>query len=179
MEIHWDQLELGVELREAAEARLRRIAAQHDDLLSIHIAGRDSAHHRKGGREVHVSGYAKGREIAAARTGPDLGKALHDALDAFEHELRKLRGRRAPRQRARARGPAELGLVDRIDREQGYGFALTDDGRSVYFHRNALSGGLSFEQLEVGQRIGLSVEAGKQGPQATVVVPAPPDAPSP
>ena len=179
MEIHWDGLDLSEEQRVAAETRLGRIAAQHDDLLAIHIAGRESAHHRKGGREVRVSGHTKGREIAAARSGPDLAKALHDALGAFERELRKLRGRRAPRQRARARGPALLGLVDRIDREQGFGFALTDDGSSVFFHRNAVSGGLSFEELQVGQRIGLSIEAGAQGPQATVVVPAAPDAPSP
>ena len=97
MEIHWDHLELSDVLREAAETKLRRIAAQHDDLLSLHIVGRDSAHHRKGGREVRVSGHTKGREIAASATGPDLGKALHDALGAFERELRKLRGRRSAR----------------------------------------------------------------------------------
>jgi len=179
MEIHWDQLDLSEDEREAAELKLRRIAAQHDDLLSIHIAGRDSAHHRHGGREVHISGHTKGREIAASRAAADLGKALHDALGAFERELRKLRGKRLPRQRARSRGPELLGLVDRIDRERGYGFALTDDGSSVYFHRNALSGGLSFERLEVGQRVGLSIEPGREGPQATVVRPASPDTPSP
>ena len=104
MEIHWDRLDLSEELRETTEARLRRIAAQHDDLLAIHIAGRVSAHHRKGGCEVHVSGRAKGREIAASRSGPEPGKALHDALGAFERELRKLRGRRAQRRVALSPG---------------------------------------------------------------------------
>ena len=181
MEIHWDELsDLSQQEREAAEARLRRIAAQHDDLLAVRIAGRDSSHHRQGGREVHVSGSAKGREIAASRSGPDLAKALHDALAAFERELRHLRSRRVSRRpRPRAGGPATFGSVDRLARDEGYGFALTDDGRTVYFHRNAVSGGLSFESLEVGQRIGLSIEAGKDGPQASVVVPAGPDTPSP
>ena len=79
----------------------------------------------------------------------------------------------------RARGPALLGLVDRLNREEGYGFALTDDGTSVYFHRNAVGGGLDWESLETGQRIALSIEAGTAGPQATVVTAPDPDAPSP
>jgi cold shock CspA family protein/ribosome-associated translation inhibitor RaiA len=180
MEIHWDELsDLGPQEREAAEAHLRRIAAQHDDLLSIRIAGHTTGHHQHGGREVHIIGHAKGREIAASRTRPDLGKALHDALGAFERELRRLRSRRSPRHPEHAHGPSMLGLVDRISRDEGYGFALIDDGRSVYFHRNALSAGLSFETLEVGQRIGLSIEAGRDGLQATVVVPAGTDTPMP
>ncbi len=180
MEIHWDDLgEIGEKVREEVEAKLRRLVAQHDDVLTIRIAGHTSRHHRKGGREVHVTARAKGKEITATRAGVDLGPALHDAVDAFARELRRLRERRGARPAQRAGGPPLLGLVDRVNREEGYGFALTDDGTSVYFHRNALGGGLSFEQLEVGQRIALNVEPGTEGPQATVVVPAAPDAPSP
>lgn len=105
MEIHWDELsDLSEQEREAAEACLRRIGAQHDDLLAIRIAGRDSSHHRQGGREVHIACSAKGREIAAARSGPDLAKALHDALAAFERELRRLRSRRISLSGLRRRG---------------------------------------------------------------------------
>jgi cold shock CspA family protein len=49
----------------------------------------------------------------------------------------------------------------------------------VYFHRNALHGGLELERLEEGQRVGLDLEGGDKGLQATYVRPAPPDAPSP
>ena len=44
----------------------------------------------------------------------------------------------------------------------------------MYFHRNALHGGLDFERLEEGQRVGLDVEGGEKGLQATVVRPPPP-----
>jgi len=67
--------------------------------------------------------------------------------------------------------------MDRALFDQGYGFILTDAGGRVYFHRNAVHGGLEFEQLEEGQRVGLNIEAGDEGPQATVVLPPPPDAP--
>jgi cold shock CspA family protein len=42
-----------------------------------------------------------------------------------------------------------------------------------------VSGGLDFEALEEGQRVGLNLEGGEKGPQATVVLPPPPDAPAP
>jgi CspA family cold shock protein len=70
-------------------------------------------------------------------------------------------------------------VVDRVLAAQGYGFIVTDAGESVYFHRNAVRGGLHFEGLEEGQRVGLNIEQGERGLQATVVVPAPPDAPAP
>jgi len=94
MQIQWDGMtEIGDAERAAVESRLWRIAAQHDDLSVVRIAGRESWHHRRGGREVHVSGRTRGREIAARRTGSELEPALHDAVDAFARELRKLRAR--------------------------------------------------------------------------------------
>lgn len=171
-EIHEDE-------RASAESRLRALASQHDDLLFVRVTGRTTRHAKHGDREVHITGRAKGREIVASRVRPDLSQALHDAVDAFGAQLRKLRGRRKPRPPARSAGPSELGLIDRIDRVGGFGFIVTDAGQPVYFHRNALSGGLEFNTLEEGQRIGLGIEQGREGLQATVVVPAPLDAPSP
>lgn len=180
MDIHWDELgEIREAERERIEARLRRLVEEHDDVLSIRIAGQSSQHHRHGGREVHITAMAKGQRIAASRAAPDLGKALHDAVGVFARELRRSRERHTARPAERSAGPALLGLVDRLDIAGGYGFAITDDGTSVYFHRNAVSGGLEFNTLEVGQRIALSIEAGTDGPQATVVTAPAPDAPSP
>jgi CspA family cold shock protein len=75
--------------------------------------------------------------------------------------------------------PPELGIIDEVFADQGYGFILTDGGESVYFHGNALHGGLELEGLEEGQRVAFNIEGGEKGLQATVVRPAPPDAPSP
>jgi ribosome-associated translation inhibitor RaiA len=92
MEIHWDGLqEIRQEQRDAIEARLRTLGEQHDDLMAIRVVGTPSAHHKHGGSEVHVHATLKGRELAASRSAPDLPAALHEAVDAFTHELRKLR----------------------------------------------------------------------------------------
>jgi cold shock CspA family protein len=180
IQIHWDHLnEISDAARDAAEARLRALAAQHDDLLSLRLSGRTSAHHRRGDREVRIVGKAKGRDFFVSRVRPDLGLALHDALDAFVHEVRNVRSRRVARTPQRSDSPPHRGLIDRVLLDEGYGFILTDDGRTVYFHRNAVAGGIAFERLQEGQRIGLNVEPGEDGLQATVVVPAPPDAAPP
>jgi hypothetical protein len=49
--------------------------------------------------------------------------------------------------------------------------------RGVYFHRNAVHGGLDFERLAEG--VALNLEASEKGLQATTVVPAPPGVPAP
>jgi cold shock CspA family protein len=69
--------------------------------------------------------------------------------------------------------------VDRIFAEEDYGFVLTDGGERVYFHRNAVHGGLEFDGLAEGDRVGLNIEAGNKGPHATTIVAPPPGAPSP
>ena len=90
-----------------------------------------------------------------------------------------MRDRRSDRRAERVAGVPELGIVDRVFAEEGYGFILTDAGDQVYFHRNAVHGGLAFDALEEGQRVGLDIEGGEKGPQATTVVPPPPGTPSP
>ena len=100
--------------------------------------------------------------------------SLGEALDAFEREVHKLREKRRDRARKPAPEPPNLGIIDRIFREDGYGFILTDAGEQVYFHRNAVKEGLDFDRLAESDRVALEIEAGREGPQATAVVAPPP-----
>lgn len=180
MQIHWvhpNELDSGD--RDAAEARIAFLGEGHKDLIDVRIVAKTSGHHEHGGAEVRITCQARGQEIVAARTRPDAGLALHDAIDAFEGEVRRMREKRRDRRTHQPASPPELGIIDRVLADEGYGFIITDSGDQVYFHRNAVHGGLDFAQLEEGQRIGLNIEAGEKGLQATTVIPAPPDAPSP
>jgi cold shock CspA family protein/ribosome-associated translation inhibitor RaiA len=180
MQLHWVHPEAFLERdRMAAEARIGELARDRTDLIDVRITARATSHHRHGGQEVRITCDARGREIVAARTRPDAGLALNEALDAFEREVRRLRQRRRQEREERPAAPPELGVVDQVRRDEGYGFILTDAGERVYFHRNAVHGGLEFERLHEGQRVGLNIEGGEQGPQATVVVAPPPDAAAP
>jgi cold shock CspA family protein/ribosome-associated translation inhibitor RaiA len=171
--------EVGEDERGAIEARLRELEGGQGDLIDLWITGSRTEHHRHGAQEVRLRCQARGRELIAARTRPDLGRALDEVLDAFEREVRKLRDKRADLRAHEETAPPQLGVIDRIFVDRGYGFILTDGGEQVYFHRNALHGGLAFERLEDGDRVGLDYEAGDEGLQATVVRPAPPGTPSP
>ena len=95
MEIHWTDMEaVEPQQRDNAELRIQRLAEQRDDLIDLRIVGRQSNHHRHGSSEVRITCRAKGADLVAAREGDDLGAALHDALDAFESELYRLRDKR-------------------------------------------------------------------------------------
>ncbi len=171
MEIHWVDLgDIEASQRDAVEARLGGLAEGHDDLIDLRIAARRTGHHRHGGQEIRITCQARGREIVATRTEPDLSLALDEALDVFEREVHRLREKRRDRSRARAPESPHLGIVDRIFREDGYGFILTDDGEQVYFHRNAVKEVLDFDQLAETDRVALNIEPGREGPQATTVI---------
>jgi cold shock CspA family protein/ribosome-associated translation inhibitor RaiA len=180
VEIHWRSVgELRESDRAEAEARLDALASGHNDLIDVRIAGHSSGHHRLGDREIRITCQARGKELVVRRQRNELGLALNEALDAFEREVHRLRRRRRDRKREAPPRVPVLGIVDRVMREDGYGFILTDAGEQVYFHRNAVKDGLDFDRLAEGDRVGLNVEAGNEGPQATAVMAPPPDAPSP
>jgi cold shock CspA family protein len=180
MEIHWYNPNAFQEKdRTRAEARILDLVGDQNDVIDVRITAHESGHHRHGGQEVRITCQARGAELVAARTCPDAGLALNEALDAFEREVRRMRHRRTQRRDEREPQPPELGVIDEVRTEEGYGFILTDGGERVYFHRNALHGGLALEHLEEGQRVGLNIEGGEKGPQATVVRPAPAGVPNP
>jgi cold shock CspA family protein/ribosome-associated translation inhibitor RaiA len=182
MEIHWYNPNAFREQdRGAAEARILELVRDRTDVIDVRIAARENGHHRHGAHEVRITCQARGADIVAARTRDDPGLALNEALEVFEREVWRMRHRRNQRrdEREGRTAPPELGVVDEVRVEEGYGFILTDGGERVYFHRNALHGGLDFERLGEGQRVALNLEGGEKGLQATVVRPAPPDAPSP
>jgi len=180
MEIHWRHADsIPAALREATESRIESLAEGRNDLIDIWIDVQESGHHRHGGDEVAIRCQARGREIVSRRKADEAGLALNEAMDAFERDVREWRERRTDARNERPAGPPHLGIVDQVFVEQGYGFLLTDAGERVYFHRNALTRGLTLEKLEEGARVGLNYEAGDKGPQATFVEPAPPDASAP
>ena len=172
MQIHWlGSDEFDPETRERVEARLEKLASGHTDLIDLRITGRRTRHHHHGDQEVRITCQARGQEIVAGRTRADLDVALREALDAFEREVHRLRDKR--RDLGRVESRPQLGIVDTLIRDEGYGFIVTDAGERVYFHRSAVERGL-FERLDENDRVALDVEEGPQGPRATTVIAPPP-----
>ena len=67
-------------------------------------------------------------------------------------------------------GAGETGLVVRLFPEQNYGFVEVKEGPSLYFTRNAVTGG-EFEDVAVGTLVQVTraTAEGPMGPQASSV----------
>ena len=174
MQVHWRHPnELSEEIREDAEARLQRLADGHTDLIDTWIDVARDGHHRKGNGRVAIRCQARGTELVAHGEREDAELALHEALEVFEREVKRMRERRKDRRLERPAAPTLRGVIDRVHPQQDHGFLITDAGERVYFHRNALAGGLRLESLTEGLAVALEMEGGEHGPQATVVIPVP------
>lgn len=91
---------------------------------------------------------------------------------AFESARRELE-RAVDRQRGEVKVPAQqqsIAIVERVLREQGYGFLRSLDGEQVYFHRNSVLHN-HWERLKVGTAVRYAPELGEKGLQASTVEP--------
>ena len=62
----------------------------------------------------------------------------------------------------------ETGIVNWFNGQKGYGFITRDSGGDVFVHYSAIDGH-GFRNLEEGDRVEFSVEAGQKGPAAANV----------
>jgi ribosome-associated translation inhibitor RaiA/cold shock CspA family protein len=178
MQIHWRHAgKLSPAERDHAARHLGELEKGHSDLTDLWVdVASGSEHHRKGNEKVTIRCQARRAEIVATGTHVEAGLALREAIEKFEREVWRLRDKRSEHRRRSEAAPPHLGVVDRIFRDRDYGFILTDGGEQVYFHRNAVGGGLRYDAMEEGQRVALNYEGGAEGLQASVVTRPPADA---
>ncbi|MDO8754673.1 MAG: cold-shock protein [Anaerolineales bacterium] len=62
-----------------------------------------------------------------------------------------------------------IGTVKWFNGSKGYGFLAREGGADVFVHFSAIQGD-GFKNLEEGQKVEFTVEAGPKGPQASNVV---------
>jgi len=96
----------------------------------------------------------------------NLHLAIHDAFRAAARRLQDYARRRNGH--VKSHEPPLEGRVARLDREKGFGFLATPDGREIYFHQNSVLN-QAFRRMEVGTRVAFSEEPGEKGPQASTV----------
>jgi ribosome-associated translation inhibitor RaiA len=98
MQIHWTDFDsISQDQRDSVEWRIAALAEERGDLIDVRLVAHQTNHHRFGGREVRIVCQARGAEIVARCERPELGRALDEALDDFEREVRRLRERRRER----------------------------------------------------------------------------------
>ncbi len=125
-------------------------------------------HHHKGGPflvTIHLT--VPGKELTVDhQEEEELSQAIREAFDAARRQLEDY----IREQRGDVKMHESLiGHVSRIEREPGYGFIETPDGREIYFHCNSVLD-RAFDRLEIGAEVRFAEEEGEQGPQASTVI---------
>ncbi|MGE5566087.1 MAG: cold shock domain-containing protein [Parcubacteria group bacterium] len=169
----------GLEPSDALRARIEREAEKLEQFANRIVSCRVAVIGRSG-RRRHGDLYAVklqitlpgGRDIVIDRN-PDLDHAHEDAhvavRDAFAAARRRLQDRQRRFQgQVKHHEGAPQGRIVRLFPKQGYGFIQTEDGREVYFHRNAVVNG-DFARLTTGASVRFAEEEGDKGPQASTV----------
>jgi cold shock CspA family protein len=92
---------------------------------------------------------------------------IRRTFDSARRELEKV----VDKQRDEVKTPAQRqmeAVVERIFREEQYGFLRTLDGQQVYFHRNSVLH-KHWERLSAGTLVRYTPEVGEKGLQASTV----------
>jgi ribosomal subunit interface protein len=173
----------GLPHSDAIETRVREKAAWlenfHDRIMSCRVVVESPhRHHHKGKLyNVVVDVTVPGTELVVNRapgdqpSHEDVYVAIRDAFDAMRRQLEAHSRKHQGKGMAHAEHPGHpAGTVGEIFPDEDYGRIETDDGRSIYFHRNSVLGS-GFDGLKVGSRVQYVEEAGREGPQASTVFP--------
>jgi cold shock CspA family protein/ribosome-associated translation inhibitor RaiA len=172
LQIEGRQTVVRPEWREEIEARVADLHPGHD---ITHVRVTLTKHdHRKpvDSHSVLLVVQIPGHTITAGKYEETFEEAIRETFEALAVELEKIREKRGAYE-IDVNVPPERGVVIKLLPAEGYGFITLDDGTEVYFHRNAVRDAV-FEQMD-GMEVGLNVEPGEKGPQATVVQPLPPE----
>ena len=175
LQIAWERLEPSEFLQKKIEREVAGLEKTFGRITSCKVFVEGPGHRHKqgglysirvrlelpGGKELSAS-----RNPAQAQAHEDPYVAVRDAFDALRRQLREHveDWRETPRQGF----TQPHGVVSKVFAEQGYGFIRADDGREIYFHRNAVLND-EFDRLLVGAEVRFDEEAGERGPQATTV----------
>lgn len=158
------------------EERIENLKKTCNDLIHGRVVLTKNLHHknRDDVAEALVTVTLPGRHTLTARKEEKtFEEAIRAAFASVAIELQRYRDKRAATTVRAGSIPPHRGVVVKILRDAGYGFILEEGGDEVYFHRNALDGGLEFDTIETGIEVVFNREAGERGPQATVVHPLP------
>jgi cold shock CspA family protein/ribosome-associated translation inhibitor RaiA len=169
----------GLEASEALRSRIEREAGKlerfHDRITSCRVAviGRGRRRHHGDLYAVHLQITGPGEADVVVDRNPPQDHAHEDAFvavrDAFNAARRQLQDRRRKMEgQVKVHEPAPHGRVTRLLAEDGYGFLETDDGREIYFHRNAVLDD-RFDRLVAGSEVRFAEEEGEKGTQASTV----------
>lgn len=176
VEIDFERCEENGRLRARIEDRIAMLESRFGHITACRVTMRGPGGHHKTGGPFEVTIHLElpgGRHVDVDRApGQDerYGDPLFAINDAFKRARRVLQDTvRLMQGKVKYHEEQQpVATVRLIEREEGFGFLKTADGRDVYFHRNSVLNG-GFDRLETGDRVTFAEEIGEKGPQASTV----------
>lgn len=178
LQITFHGLEHSDAIEEKIRVRVKELERFAPHIVSCHVTVQLESGRAHQGKiySVHVRLRVPDGELVASRepgrnhAHEDVYVSLRDAFNAAARQLEDYvrRQRRAVKQH----DSPLLGTINKLFRDDGYGFVQLDDGTAIYFHENSVVDA-SFVQLQVGDQVRLVVAEGEgqKGPQASTVTP--------
>ncbi|MFC2968260.1 HPF/RaiA family ribosome-associated protein [Acidimangrovimonas pyrenivorans] len=163
----------------AVEARIHeRIAALErffPNLIGCRVVVCAPQRRKVSGREIDVRIHLEvpgpdidiARSIHQGQAGDDALLAVNAAFAALEQRLKEYH-RRLDGKEVKHHPPLLHGEIVEFEPELGWGFLRADDGREVYFQKDALGEG-AWETLALGDRLRFREMEGEKGPFAVDV----------
>lgn len=175
-EIDFERCEDVGKFRARIEDRITMLESRFGRITACRVTMRGPGNHHRTGGPYQVAIHLElpgGRQVDIDRS-PDADERYGDPLfainDAFKRARRKLQDNVKHYMQGQVKQHEEqpVAVVRVIERDDGYGFLKTLDGRDIYFHRNSVLNG-GFARLEPGDRVTFAESMGEEGPQASTV----------
>jgi cold shock CspA family protein/ribosome-associated translation inhibitor RaiA len=175
LQIVFERMEPSDFLRQRIEREVAALEKRYGRITrcSVFVEG-PGDHHRHGGLYAfRVSLQLPGGVHLSASRNPPSAQQHEDAYVALRDVFRALRRQLQEQTRARQDEPKQPftqphGVIERIFPEKSCGFIRADDGREIYFHKNAVLEA-PLDALRIGAEVRFSEEEGRDGPQASTV----------
>lgn len=175
LQIAWEHMDPSEFVQQRIEREVAGLERTFGRIISCKVFVEGRGHRRQKGDLYSVRVRLElpgGKELAASRNPPedqaheDAYVAIRDVFRALRRQLREHADTR--REKPRTPDTQPHGVVEDVFGDKGYGFIRSDDGRAIYFHRNALVEG-GFDSLKPGAEVHFSESEGENGPQASTV----------
>jgi cold shock CspA family protein/ribosome-associated translation inhibitor RaiA len=171
LQVEGRNLDVRKSWQEKIQEEKERLMRHHPGLiLNLRVTIEETSRHKQGGNEVRLVAAVPNDTVVVKKKGDSVRPLLVDAFDKLGLQLKELQRKR----RQTAKVPEMVGeipgtgVIKNLSPFESYGFIVSNDGREVYFHENALKD-LVMDDLAEGDSVSFGVTEGNKGPQATWV----------
>lgn len=174
LQITWRNVAQSDAIEAAIRDKARKLDQFYDHIMScrVLVEAAHRRHHQGNLYRIRIELTVPEEELVVTRdpgdqhAHEDVYVAIRDAFDAARRQIQDYAAKR--RGQVKHHEEHRTARIKFVNADEDYGFLQTEDGREIYFHRNALAN-TNLDDLEKGAEVMYVEEQGREGPQARQV----------